>query len=74
MFCHKCKCCTPMWFSGFFGLAAFAHIIRLVTRAQVQIGDVLIPMNVSIVIVVVAAILSFVFCKMSCNACNCGTK
>ena len=74
MFCHKCKCCKPMWFSGFFGLAAFAHIIRLVARAQVQIGGVLIPMKVSIGIVVVAAILSFVFCKMSSKACNCGTK
>ena len=63
-----------MWFSGFFGLAAFAHVIRLVTRAKVQIGGVLIPMNVSVVIVVVAVILSFFFCKMSCNACNCGTK
>ena len=63
-----------MWFSGFFGLAAFAHIIRLITRAQVRIGDVFIPMNVSIAIVVVAAILSFVFCKMSSNACHCGAK
>ncbi len=75
MFCHKCKCCTPMWFAGFFAFPALAQLIRLVTKTQVLIGPNAkpVPMTVSIVIAVVAIILSIVFCKMSCKACNCGT-
>ena len=74
MFCHnKCKCCLFSWLSGFFALATLAHIIRLITKAQVQVGDWAVPMSVSIAIVVVAGILSLTFCKMGCKACTCGT-
>ena len=74
MFCHKCKCCSLSWLSGVFALAAIVHIIRLIARAQVQVGDFVVPMNLSIVIAVVAGILSLVLCKMSCKACNCASK
>ena len=74
MFCHKCKCCSLSWLSGVFALAAIVHIVRLVTRTQVQLNDFVVPMNLSVVIAVVAGILSLVLCKMSCKACTCTTK
>ena len=74
MFCSKCKCCGAMWWSGFFALAVIAHLIRLVTHTQVQLGSYLVPMNVSIGIVLVAGTLSFIFCKKGCGSCDCGTK
>ena len=72
MFCHKCKCCLFSWLSGVFALASLVHIIRLIVQAQVQVGDFVVPMNLSIVIASVAGILSLVFCKMGCKACTCG--
>ena len=71
MFCHKCKCCMFSWFSGLFALAAIVHIVRLIAKAQVQINDFVVPMNVSIGIAAVAGVLSLVFCKMGCKTCNC---
>ena len=71
MFCHKCKCCAAMWWSGFFALAFVGHAVRLVTRAQVQLGDWPVPMGLSIAIVIVAGLLSFILCKKGCGACNC---
>ena len=71
MFCHKCKCCSAMWWSGFFGLAAVAHVLRLVFRPDIQFNGVPVPAGFSIVIVAVAGALSFFFCKKACGACSC---
>ena len=71
MFCGKCKCCAAMWWSGFFGLAAVAHVVRLAVRAQVQLGGWAVPMRFSMIIVIVAGLLSFFFCKKGCASCNC---
>ena len=74
MFCSKCKCCSMMWWSGFFALAAVAHIVRLVVRPVIQINGWTAPMALSIGIVLVAGVLSFVFCEKGCGACGCGNK
>ena len=74
MLCHKCKCCTFSWLSGFFALAALVHLIRIITKSQLQVGDFAVSMNVSIVIVIVAGILSLILCKNACKSCGCSTK
>ena len=74
MMCKKCKCCKFSWLSGMFALAAIVHVIRLISGAQVQINTVVIPMNASIAIAVVAGILSFILCKKSCGECGCSTE
>ena len=74
MFCSKCKCCAAMWWSGFFALAAVAHVVRLIARAEVVVNGFTVPMSASIAVAVVAGILSFVFCKKGCGACGCSTK
>ena len=74
MFCHKCKCCSMMWWSGFFGLAALMHTLRLIAQANVQVNGFTVPMTVSIAIAAVAAVLSFICCKKGCGACSCSTK
>ena len=74
MFCNKCKCCGMMWWSGFFGLAALMHLIRLIVRANVQVNGFTVPMTASIAILAVAAVLSFIFCKKGCGACGCSAK
>ena len=71
MFCHKCKCSVAMWWSGFFALAALVHVVRLVVHIQVQLGSWMVPMGFSIIIVIIAGLLAFVFCKKGCAYCNC---
>lgn len=73
MFCHKCKCCNLSWLSGMFALASIVHIIRLISGAQVQVNSTLIPMNVSIIIAVVAGVIAVILCKKSCASCGCST-
>ena len=73
MFCHKCKCCNFSWLSGFFALAAIAHIIRLIFRFEVAFNGNIVPMNVSVGIVAVAGVLSLIFCKKSCASCGCSS-
>lgn len=70
----KCRCCGFMWLSGIFALAAVVHLIRLVLGFSLQIGETVVPMNVSVVIAVVAGILSVVLCKMGCGNCGCSKK
>jgi hypothetical protein len=42
-----------------FGLAALLHVYRLITHFQIVAGSHEIPMNLSYVAIVVAAILSY---------------
>ncbi len=64
------KSCAAIWFSGFFGLAAAVHIVRLILKFPVVIRGTEIPMNVSLVVAIVASGLSlgllFLACKKSC--------
>ena len=73
MFCHKCKCCMPTWWSGFFALALVGHLLRLLFRAQVHIGQWAVPMRVSIGVVIVAGALSLILCKKGCASCTCAS-
>ncbi len=63
-----------MWLSGFFALAAVVHTIRLVLKTSVQIGDFAVPMGLSVVVLVVAGVLSFILARLGCERCDCGTK
>ena len=74
MFCHKCKCCSLMWWSGFFALASLVHIVRLISRIQVQVGIWVVPMQASIGVAIIAGLISLFLCKAGCGACNCKEK
>ncbi len=47
-----------VWFSGFFGLAALVHLVRLLFQVPLVLGGRSVPMAVSVIIVLVAGILS----------------
>jgi hypothetical protein len=52
--------------SAFFALFAVAHVVRLVTQAQVTVGTHQIPMSLSVVALIIAAILSIWLWGLSC--------
>ena len=54
----KVKFCPAMWFSGFFGLGALGHLVRLITGFSVVIAGREIPLAFSKVAVLVFGILS----------------
>ncbi|MBI3313560.1 MAG: hypothetical protein HYZ83_04950 [Candidatus Omnitrophica bacterium] len=54
----KSKFCPAMWFSGFFGLGAVMHLIRLLGGFSVVIAGREIPLGLSGVAVLVFGILS----------------
>ena len=70
----KCKCCFYAWFSGFFGLAAVGHTIRLLLRVPVHLGSYSVPLRVSLGVAIVTGALSFLFCRRSCAVCSCAKK
>jgi hypothetical protein len=43
--------------SAFFGIFAIVHLLRLINQAQVTIGTLTIPMSISWIALIVAAIL-----------------
>lgn len=49
---------TAVWFSGFFGLAALVHLVRLLFQVPLVVGGRPVPMAVSVIVVLVAGILS----------------
>ena len=67
----KCKCCSYAWFSGFFGLAALAHLIRLVLRVPLVVAGHNFHLRFSLAVVIIASALSFFFCRRSCSSCSC---
>lgn len=62
--------CLAVWFSGFFGFGAIGHLIRLILKVPVTIGTFEVPLNLSVVLVVVLGALSLglliLGCKRSC--------
>ena len=52
------KFCPAVWFSGFFGLGALVHFIRLVLRMPLTVGTFEIPLGLSLVLVIVFGGLS----------------
>ena len=51
--------------SIFFGLFAIGHILRLIKQAQVTVGTLTIPMGVSWVALIIAAILCIWLWRLS---------
>ncbi len=62
--------CPALWFSGFFGMAALVHLVRLLLRVQVIAGTRRIPLRLSVAIVLIAGALSvallYTGCKRPC--------
>ena len=52
------KFCPALWLSGFFGLAALAHLVRLTFRWGMQINGHEIPLALSCLVVIVMGTLS----------------
>ncbi len=72
MFCHnKCKCCSSMWWAGFFSFAAVVHLARVLAHIQLQVGSHVISNKLSLIIAAVAGLLAIVFCKKGCASCGC---
>ncbi len=59
-----------LWFSGFFGTLVVGHGVRLIFQWQVVVNNHEIPMMVSVIALTVAAVLSVLFWKLSCKACQ----
>ncbi|HEX3420432.1 MAG TPA: hypothetical protein VHT01_04330 [Candidatus Udaeobacter sp.] len=51
--------------SVFFGVFAIAHIIRLINQAQVTVGTLTIPIGLSWIALIVAAILCLWLWRLS---------
>ncbi len=52
------KFCPAMWMSGFFGLGFMVHLMRLIFRVPITIGETPLSMVASGVIVVVFGLFS----------------
>ena len=52
------KFCPATWFSGFFGLGALVHLVRLILRIPLTLGDFQVPLGLSLVLVIVLGGLS----------------
>ena len=61
----KAKFCPAMWFSGFFGVGALVHVVRLLTGFSLVVAGHEIPLMVSGVIVLVGGILSVALLMVS---------
>ncbi len=70
---EKAKFCPAMWFSGFFGLGAVVHLVRLITGFSVVIGGREIPRAFSGAAVLVLGGLSAGLTILSLKR-PCGTK
>ncbi len=54
----KTKFCPALWFSGFFGLGAIAHLVRAVTGFSLVVAGREIPVSFSAAIALVFGALS----------------
>ena len=55
---EKTKFCPALWFSGFFGLGALAHLVRLILGFSIVIAGREIPIVFSAVIALVFGVFS----------------
>lgn len=66
------KFCPALWFSGFFGLGALGHLVRLLVGFPVTIGTWQVPLRFSALAAVVFGALSlgllYVACRRPCCA------
>jgi len=54
----KHSICPAVWFSGFFGLGAIVHLVRLVLRFPLMVGSYEVPLTVSAILVLVLGAFS----------------
>ena len=54
------KFCPAVWFSGFFGLGAIVHLVRLLLRFPLIVGTFEVSLRMSLVLVIVLGGLSLV--------------
>lgn len=59
--------CPAIWFSGFFGLGALVHLVRLVLRFSLVVGGNEIPLMTSAILVVVLGGLSLGLLVLGCK-------
>ena len=64
------RSCVAVWFSGFFGLGAVVHSLRLLLRIPVTIGTFHIPLGASIIAVIVFGALSVWLLVIGCKQCK----
>lgn len=50
--------CPAVWFSGFFGLGALVHLVRLFLRFPLIVGTFEVPLGMSLVLVILLGGLS----------------
>lgn len=50
--------CPAVWFSGFFGLGALVHLVRLFLRFPLIVGNFEVPLAMSLLLVIVLGGLS----------------
>ena len=55
---EKEKFCPAIWFSGFFGLGAFVHLVRFIVRFPLIVGNIEVPLGTSLVLAIVLGGLS----------------
>ena len=55
---QKLSVCPATWFSGFFGLGAVVHLVRLIFQIPVRVGSFEVPLSLSLLAVVILGSLS----------------
>ena len=55
---EKAKFCPAMWFSGFFGLGAIVHLVRLIAGFSLSVGGQEIPLAASGLVALICGVLS----------------
>ena len=72
---EKDKCCklTAVWVSGFFGLGAVVHGMRLLLRVPVTVGAWAVPLRISAVLVLLFSALSVGLLWAAYRGSVCGT-
>lgn len=55
-----------VWFSGFFGIAAILHALRVLFQLPVVIGTWQVPVRISLVIAIVFGLISLGLLKGGC--------
>lgn len=61
------KFCPALWFSGFFGLGAVVHLVRLLLRVPVIVGTWHVPLRFSALAVAIFGGLSLALLYAACR-------
>jgi hypothetical protein len=61
------KLCPAIWFSGFFGLGAFVHLVRSILKFPLIVGDFEVSITTSVILAVVLGTLSLVLLYVGCK-------